>query len=160
MDQSTRIPFSRLLTTSKQNPLPISNLGSQIKTGLDLYHDVIGLCQQIQGMSKHRWGLYFEDSYTFLVSLLAIMHAGKIPIILPNLQIDFIESIKSQLEIIISDQESIKSTINFFNYENVDVNKKDELIISDLVSHESILELYTSGSTGGPQRFLKKTCSV
>lgn len=46
-----------------------------------LIHDVHQLYAQLQTLPGERWALCFDNSYHFLVALLATLHAGKTPVL-------------------------------------------------------------------------------
>lgn len=47
----------------------------------DLRHDVAQLICRLQQQPGERWALCFENSYLFIVALLATLHAGKTPVL-------------------------------------------------------------------------------
>ena len=75
------LPLARWLTAPRSDDTPIAWLDESFWTLGDLRHDVAQLICRLQQQPGERWALCFENSYLFIVALLATLHAGKTPVL-------------------------------------------------------------------------------
>ncbi|MBE8057790.1 acyl-CoA synthetase, partial [Escherichia coli] len=75
------LPLARWLTAPRPDDTPIAWLNESTWTLGDLRHDVAQLICRLQQQPGERWALCFENSYLFIVALLATLHAGKTPVL-------------------------------------------------------------------------------
>lgn len=75
------LPLARWLTAPRPDDTPIAWLNESTRTLGDLRHDVAQLICRLQQQPGERWALCFENSYLFIVALLATLHAGKTPVL-------------------------------------------------------------------------------
>ena len=75
------LPLARWLTAPRPDDTPIAWLDESSWTLGDLRHDVAQLICRLQQQPGERWALCFENSYLFIVALLATLHAGKTPVL-------------------------------------------------------------------------------
>ncbi len=75
------LPLARWLTAPRPDDTPIAWLDESTWTLGDLRHDVAQLICRLQQQPGERWALCFENSYLFIVALLATLHAGKTPVL-------------------------------------------------------------------------------
>jgi len=107
--------------------------------------------------------LYFTNSYSFSVILLALLCSNKTPVILPAAQTNLIDSIAHALDHIISDTPiTTKVPLNTYH----DLLKTDSHFKAQSGSHTlninetSKLILFTSGSTGQPKKITKNLAQL
>jgi len=114
--------------------------GEQERTVGELLSDVGALSNGLREREEREWGIYLEDAFDFLTAFLALLQAGKRPILLPNKQPDFLERLDLQAVLLQGEFEALKAHWN-----------KD---IPGAVSGQG-MSLYTSGSTGKPKEIGK-----
>ena len=71
------LPLSEWLNAPRPDDTPVAWLEDHIWTLEQLRHDVSALTQTLRQQDGERWALCFENSYLFIVALLASLHAGK-----------------------------------------------------------------------------------
>lgn len=121
----------------------------------DRFHnDVASLCARLAQHPEIRWGLYCDESYIFAVSLIALLCSDKIPVILPNLQPDFIRGISSHLDGLLSDRAQALPRIVSLQA-SVGAAFAGAPAIS-LEKIEGTISIFTSGSTGEPKKIDKR----
>ena len=96
-EASHHIPFSSFISSAEILKKPIVIYENERILGKDLKRDVLKLLSIIKQKPGKRWGIYFDECYPFLVTILALFHAGKIPVLLPNIQSDFLQAIQSEM---------------------------------------------------------------
>lgn len=133
----------------------IASIANHPISGQQLACDVAVNVQQLQQHGKENIGIYASCCYRFTVALFAAIHAKKSLVILPNLQLGFIDSLSTDIDQIFTDCENNSALpslpISVFN--NVDNN------ITNLPSVKAstvAISFFTSGSTGTPEK-IKKT---
>ena len=128
------------------------NGNRNIKTWADFTADVSKVRQEIESRPEKAWLLNFEDSYYFMVALVAVMQGGKAAKISANRTQEFIKEICTE-------------GVSFLT----DLPAGDAVLIQDVLGkHEddgkwimfdpktSDVDMYTSGTTGKPKISPKK----
>lgn len=123
-----------------------------VKTWADFLSDVSKVRQELESKPQKAWLINFEDSYFFMVALLAIMQSGRDAKISANRTPEFIKEI-------------LTDEVGFLT----DVNAENALLIQDALAnheddgkwvkfdpHKSNVDMYTSGTTGKPKIAPKK----
>lgn len=147
------LPLAQWLSPSRPDSTPVAWLGEHTWTLGDLRQDVARTVLNLQPRQEQRWALCFENSYLFVVALLAALHAGKVPVIpghsrptLLNEQRDLFDGVLSE------------ATLGWSGPEQT-VASSDEPLTAVApmppVAANSVIELFTSGSTGTPKRVVK-----
>ena len=67
-------------------------------------HDVTLLVETLRQQEGERWALCFENSYLFIVALLASLHAGKTPVIPGHSRVSQLEEQQSLFSGVLSDR--------------------------------------------------------
>lgn len=114
--------------------------------------DVAALMPYLQQQQGTRWALCFENSYLFLVALLATLHAGKTPVLPGHSRAALLNEQHTLFDGVLSDSELswagpgrlVSSSGRSADTEHFPALRPD-----------AFLELYTSGSTGTPKRVVK-----
>lgn len=118
------------------------------------HDDVCGLCLQLEKRPEIRWGLYCEDSYHFAVSLFAMLLCRKIPVILPNFQVEYVDGLSSQLDAMVTDKnESTGKLPALHPLPRPHAVEARPFCLNDIGGD---VWLFTSGSTGQPKLVKKK----
>lgn len=75
------LTLAQWLCDPRPNDVPVAWQEEHTRTLGHLRHDVAQLITYLQQQEGERWALCFENSYLFIVALLATLHAGKTPVI-------------------------------------------------------------------------------
>ena len=75
------LTLAEWLTSPRPANTPVAWQDERHWTLGHLRHDVAQLMTRLQQQKGDRWALCFENSYLFIVALLATLHAGKTPVI-------------------------------------------------------------------------------
>jgi len=147
------LPFAARLSSPRADDTPIAWLGAQTWTLGHLRHDVAQCMAQLARQPGERWALCFENSYLFIVALLATLHAGKTPVIPGHSRESLLAEQKALFDGVLSDR-----ALNWQGPRLVVVSDNhqatDEYTFPAL-RNDAHVELFTSGSTGQPRRVIK-----
>jgi acyl-CoA synthetase (AMP-forming)/AMP-acid ligase II len=118
--------------------------------------DIAALCAKLQQRDETRWGLYCDDSYIFAVSLIALLHCGRTPVVLPNMQPEFIESISGHFDALLTDRVQDKQAIGTLHVsaDTVPAAGGAAPVLLDKIGGSVVI--FTSGSTGEPKKIEKR----
>ncbi|WP_318371112.1 AMP-dependent synthetase [Enterobacter sp.] len=152
------LPLAHWLTSPRPNETPIAWLGDHIWTLGQLRHDVAHLVAALQQQDGVRWALCAENSYLFLVALLAALHAGKTPVIPGHSRESLLNEQRTLFDGVLSDRPLDGcGPVQVVTSSGKSVAGVQPLPAIDPHSH---VELFTSGSTGHPQRIVKPIASL
>ncbi|MCL6742984.1 AMP-dependent synthetase [Kosakonia sp. R1.Fl] len=147
------LPFADWLSHSRANDTPIAWLGVRTWTLEDLRSDVAQLMTWLQTQDDERWALCFENSYLFIVALLATLHAGKTPVIPGHCRESLLAEQKTLFQGVLSDQSLRWEGPHCVVKANAPHAAKDPVFPP--LREGAFIELFTSGSTGQPRRVIK-----
>lgn len=123
-------------------------VGPQTKTVVwaEFYEAVRRQTAALEAFSADRIGVYFEDVFDFAVAFMAVLHAGKTPILLPHLKPEFLTRLNRNLDALLTDQGQVDCPIPFAPI------AADVTSVPDLpkMPADAVIYLCTSGSTGAP----------
>ncbi len=152
------LPLSQWLSAPRPDDTPVAWSGDGGWTLGQLRHDVSVLTACLQQQEGDRWALCFDNSYLFIVALLATLHAGKTPV-LPG------HSREAQLE---EQQELFSGVLS-----DRTLNVRGRLMVVSAarcgattctplpaIDDTRVVELFTSGSTGRPERIVKSIAQL
>nr|WP_318383443.1 AMP-dependent synthetase [uncultured Enterobacter sp.] len=147
------LPLAQWLASPRPNETPVAWQGDRTWTLGQLRYDVTLLQGTLHQQEGERWALCFENSYLFIVALLATLHAGKTPVIPGHSRESLLAEQQALFDGVLCDRpldwcgpvQVVSSTGR-----SVDVFAP----LPDLDSH-CYVELFTSGSTGQPRRIIK-----
>lgn len=107
---------------------------------------VKGLSDRLEREDNQRWTLVAENSYAFLVGLLAAWHSGGIAVLPPNTEPEMVKGIATETGSIITDVEELESfaaiSVNPLSYE------ANPGSLGEIDPERTTTEMMTSGSTG------------
>ncbi|HDU3727400.1 TPA: acyl-CoA synthetase [Klebsiella aerogenes] len=123
-----------------------------------LRYDVAHLLNNLQQQPGERWALCFDNSYLFLVALLATLHAGKTPVLPGHSRAALLHEQRALFDGILSDKtlpwrgplRVIQSAMATASHEYA----------FPAIGDNACIELFTSGSTGEPKRISKPVKSL
>ncbi|MGD8107233.1 AMP-binding protein [Pantoea sp. FN0302] len=153
------LPLSQWLSKSRPDDTVIAWLGDHTWTLGQLRYDVALLVDDLQGQQdEERWALCFENSYLFIVALLATLSAGKTPVIPGHCRVSLLEEQRSLFHGVLSDQaldwHGVLRVVSSAN------TSAPEATVLPTITPSRCIELYTSGSTGQPKRVIKSIAAL
>ncbi|WP_436893736.1 AMP-dependent synthetase [Siccibacter turicensis] len=147
------LPLAQWLSSLRPDDTPVAWHGDRAWTLGELRYDVATLQSALKTWQGQRWALCFDNSYLFIVALLATLHAGKTPVMLGHSRVSLLEQQKHLFDGLLSDTElNITSptavVVSAHRVSDVPLTFAD-------ISEAAHIELFTSGSTGQPRRVVK-----
>ncbi|WP_413541344.1 AMP-binding protein [Gibbsiella quercinecans] len=130
----------------------VAREGQRQFSSADLRRQVRGLWQQLHALPQQHWALCFEDSYRFTVALLAVLHAGKTPVIPGHCRQSLLQEQADTFDGLITDAELTLSCPVLAVPDDVPGAPCGPL--PEINPHARII-LFTSGSTGKPRQVSK-----
>ncbi|HII4352472.1 TPA: AMP-binding protein [Enterobacter cloacae] len=152
------LPLGQWLNAPRSDDMPVAWLDDRTWTLGQLRHDVTLLVDTLRQHEGERWALCFENSYLFIVALLASLHAGKTPVIPGHSRVSQLEEQQALFSGVLSDR-----TLDFHGKLIVVASSHQTASRwSPLpeIDESRFVELFTSGSTGTPRRVIKPIVSL
>ncbi len=118
-------------------------------------HDVLALIRQIRSAPHQRWALCFADNYHFAVAMLAVFYCGCIPVLPGHHRQLQLEEQRHEFDALLTDLPlTLSCPVFVFNSAHVsDADVKGDSLPE--WRDDLFLILFTSGSTGSPQKVIK-----
>ncbi|MGT8858351.1 AMP-binding protein [Enterobacter sp. 186315] len=151
------LPLNQWLNAPRPDDTPVAWLDDHTWTLGELRHDVTQLVNVLRQREGERWALCFENSYLFIVALLAALHAGKTPVIPGHCRVSLLDEQQSLFSGVLSDR-----TLGFAGTQIVVASAYRTGPFTPLpdIDGSRYVELFTSGSTGTPRRVVKHIISL
>lgn len=147
------LTLARWLAAPRPASTPIAWQDDGIWTLGHLRQDVAQLIPQIQQHECARWALCIENSYLFIVALLATLHAGKTPVLLGHSRISLLREQRALFDGVISDSALDDSWPHLAITSTMEIATETPPLLA--LSDDTTIEIYTSGTTGQPKRVMK-----
>lgn len=151
--ESVYQPISQWLLRTPSTP--ILHFEERTVTVDELLHQVYPLYQSLCEHSAHSCALFFQDSAHFIVALLAVLHAGKTPILLGHHNIGLLSEPQYDYDLLLTDNEHIESSNYWYTPSFSDKKQIDSDIQLAEILDETKIIFFTSGSSGTPKRVEK-----
>ncbi|MEL2240030.1 acyl-CoA synthetase [Leclercia adecarboxylata] len=147
------LPLNQWLNAPRPDDTPVAWSGDRRWTLGELRYDVHALMARLQQQEGERWALCFDDSYLFIVALLATLHAGKTPVLPGHSRESQLDEQKALFSGVLSDR-----TLNVSGpllVVSSACRRATTFTPLPLIEDARVIELFTSGSTGVPERIGK-----
>ena len=147
------LPLSQWLNAPRPDDTPVAWSGDRGWTLGQLRDDVSALTACLQQQDGDRWALCFDNSYLFIVALLATLHAGKTPVLPGHSRESLLDEQQALFCGVLSDR-----TLNVQGrLIVVDAARRNITGFTPLpaIPDTQVIELFTSGSTGKPECIIK-----
>lgn len=147
------LTLAQWLCAPRPDDIPVAWQEDHTWTLGHLRHDVAQLITQLQQQEGERWALCFENSYLFIVALLATLHAGKTPVIPGHCRVSLLNEQHLLFDGVLSDKAlDWQGTLRVVSSAMTSVAHD---ITFPIIRSDAFVELFTSGSTGQPKRVIK-----
>lgn len=155
---NTPLPLKQWLSPARPDETPIAWGDKQRWTLGQLRRDVARLQAWLRQQNAQRWALCFDNSYLFIVALLATLGAGKTPVIPGHRRLALLEEQQALFEGLLSD-EPMSWQGPFHCVASTDT-AAPATVAAEAITDSQTIELFTSGSTGQPRRIVKSIASL
>jgi len=126
----------------------------------DFRRDVTALIAQLQQQASHRWALCFNDSYYFAVALLAVLYCNKLPVLPGHQRQAQLEEQQPEFDALLTDCAlKLQCPALILPTAILAVEQVDNRELPSFPQDASLV-LFTSGSTGTPQKIIKSVASL
>ncbi len=146
-----------LLRVGRPAQHPVAFAGAGGRTWRDFEGHVAALCRRLDSLAGERWVVFLEDSYAFAVALLALAQRGRVAVLPPNGQPGtlsrFCESADGAVFDTVERGAAVGATVPVVAALQQPVPAEDW---SDLDPDASLIEFFTSGTTGDSKRIAKR----
>ncbi|URN99059.1 AMP-dependent synthetase [Leclercia adecarboxylata] len=147
------LPLSLWLNAPRPDDTPVAWSGDRRWTLGELRHDVTRITARLQQQQGERWALCFDDSYLFIVALLATLHAGKTPVLPGHSRESHLDEQQALFSGVLSDRAlNVRAPLTVVSSA---CRRAPTFTPLPGIDDDRIIELFTSGSTGKPERISK-----
>lgn len=149
------LPMSQWLSNTRSDDTLIAWCkGKQWRLN-DLRRDVAGLVEQINVTPQQRWALCFDESYAFTVALLAVLYCARTPILPGHCRQAVLQEQRAEFDALLTDQPlELSCPVLRFPVDSTSNLAAVKQILPEW-QPGLFLVLFTSGSTGAPQKVIK-----
>ena len=145
------LPLAQWLSPTRPDETCVAWLGARSWSLGELRQDVAAQVQALLAQPGQRWALCFQDSYLFIVALLATLHAGKVPVIPGHCRASLLNEQQELFDGVLSE--------GALDYEGPQIVVATGVYQGEIelppIADDSNVEIFTSGSTGQPKQIIK-----
>lgn len=155
------IPVCDLELNSRPEGAIVSFDGENVKTWADFTNDVSKVRQFLESRENCPWILHCEDSYFFMVTLLAMLQSGRKALVTANRQEAFIKEIKKPEYGFITDEpfgtaaDGAIMIQEILGSELAGSKTSNKIKFGKFDKSKAEMVMYTSGTTGEPKAVFK-----
>lgn len=152
------LPLAQWLSAARASDTPVAWQGEHVWTLAQLRQDVTVLHAQLSTQPGTRWALCLENSYLFLVALLATLYAGKTAVIPGHCRLPLLNEQRALFDGILSD--------SLLDWDGAQVVVSSGQPLDEnhaplpAMAGDATVELFTSGSTGQSKRIIKRVAAL
>ncbi|MEB6381315.1 AMP-dependent synthetase [Leclercia adecarboxylata] len=147
------LPVSQWLNGPRPDDTPVAWSGDRRWTLGELRHDVSTLTASLQQQEGECWALCFDNSYLFIVALLATLHAGKTPVLPGHSRASLLDEQQRLFSGVLSDSMlNVRGRLILVSSACRGASPFTPLPALD---DARAIVLFTSGSTGKPEKISK-----
>lgn len=146
---STLLSLQQFADWQRPPATPVGWQGEQLRTDAELRQRVGNLVQRLPSTPGQRWLLWCDDSFEFLVGLLALWQCGHCAVLPANAQPDTLNTVGADCDGWLSDvlPQAIRTQAPISDAISAQKNSAHQTLAADAIA----LQLFTSGSTGAPK---------
>lgn len=154
------LPMSDWLSAERPDDQRVAWSKSREWQVKDLRLDVLHLVNKIRATAARRWALCFDSPYAFSASLLAVLYCGRTPILPGHCRPAVLREMQSEFDALLTDQSiELNCPTLQFPFDSQPPLSADPLTLPPWPDDLSVV-LFTSGSTGTPQKVVKPVASL
>ena len=153
MPSESTLSLQAFFAHGTDNQVAIYNNG-QTLTYREVISQSLRLASMIAQSSEQHWGLFCEDTGHFIISLLALLAAGKTVCLPANNQPGTLADLADHATMLLTDSDGEGFTGQCYQYQQLDILARDALV--DLQLEKTSLIFFTSGSSGQPKAIHKQ----
>lgn len=150
------LPLNEWLSAARKPEHIVAFNGDKVWTQAMLVQDVHRLYAELSMHSETRWALCFENSYGFIVALLATLHAGKMPVLPGHCREAQLREQRALFDAVLTDL-PLQPGCTAIDPQSLPFRPVKAL---PPVSHRAGVMLFTSGSTGEPTQVFKSAIAL
>jgi acyl-CoA synthetase (AMP-forming)/AMP-acid ligase II len=141
------IPVCKLQRDSRPADMVVCFDGDSVRTWADFTDDVSKVRRYLEERENAHWILHCEDSYYFMVGLLAMLQGGRKALVTANRQEAFIKEIQKPGYGFLTDEPFAGATLIQDVLQNMESDGRWNTFDKD----SAPMVMYTSGTTGNPK---------
>ncbi|MBO4713495.1 MAG: acyl-CoA synthetase [Fibrobacter sp.] len=148
------IPVSELERDSRPSEMVVCFDGDNVRTWADFTDDVSKVRRYLKDRENVPWIIHCEDSYYFMVGLLAMLQGGRKALVTANRQEAFIKEIQKPGYGFLTDEPFAGAAL----IQDVLRDTESDGRWNTFDKNNAPMVMYTSGTTGEPKMVSKKFC--
>lgn len=152
------IPVCQLQRDSRPVDAVVCFDGDATRTWAEFVEDVSKVRQYLESSGKHDWILHCEDSYFFIVALLAMLQGGFKAMVTANRQEAFIKEIKKPENGFMTDEPFGDASAEAVLIQDLLKEPVAEIRWNTFDKDKAEMVMFTSGTTGEPKSVPKMFC--